>query len=284
MTGFMSERVQAAADNGTVLVGVLCLALVFLFFALQRKPPRLLKTDPAMLPSTFFTGVMAAALLAGLTGGGTSELIGAGLAAGAAYGLFCSFVRQRPARSGSLHLVRSFIEFIIAAAAVFYATTAYFELAAQSSAAGLPRPFWTAAYIALLAAAFIAVLPNTLHKMGSHGSILDVGMCTYAALVLLTFCLAPTGLGTLGLPGDRWIWAIAGVAVVLIASVLAPGAVTVAGGLFLLLGGVLLDASVGADFSPSSLVSASVLGAYAACFWLCLSLTQKVLPPVVQMR
>lgn len=284
MTEFMSLRIQTVAENGTVLVGALCLALVFLFFALQRKPPRLLKTDPAMLPFTFFTGVTATALFSGLTGGGTSEMLGVGLAAGAVYGLFCSFVRQRPARSGSLHLVRSFVEFIVAAAAVFYATNAYFELAGQSASAGLPRPFWTAAYIGLLAAAFIAVLPNTLHKMGSHGSILDVGMCTYAALVLLTFCLVPDGLAGLELPGDTWIRAIAGVAVVLVASVLAPGTVTAAGGLFLLLGGVLLDASAGVDFSPPSLVSAAVLGAYAVCFWLCLGLTQKVLPPVEQMR
>ncbi|WP_336711463.1 hypothetical protein [Arthrobacter sp. USHLN218] len=261
----MESFVGILDEAGIRIVIVLCLALLLLFIALQRQPPAGLERDAGLTGTVLVTGSAVTAVVAGTVGGEAGRLALVGLGIGGAYALFASLARRWQDSARNMHVGRSFGEFVLGGIAFVHASAGYFELASAASASVLPRPFWTAVYIALLVAAALAVLPNH-HQVGGQGTALGIGLCAYGGLQLLLFAMDAGRMGVLELPGSDWVWTLAVAALVLIGCVAAPRIVTAAGALLVLLSPVAMEAEAGSAFSPGAVALAVALAMFGAGF------------------
>lgn len=260
----MESFVGIMDDAGIRIVIVLCLALLLLFIALQRQPPAGLERDAGLPGTVLITGSALTAVVAATVGGEAGRLALVGLGIGGAYALFANLARRWPDSARNMHVGRSFVEFVLGGIAFVHASAGYFELASAASASVLPRPFWTAVYIALLVAAALAVLPN--HQVGGQGTALGIGLCAYGGLQLLLFAMDAGRMGVLELPGSDWVWTLAVAALVLIGCVAAPRIVTAAGALLVLLSPVAMEAEAGSAFTPGAVALAVALAMFGAGF------------------
>jgi hypothetical protein len=280
----MELFVGILGDAGIRIVVVLCLALLLLFIALQRKPHTGLERDSGLMGTLLVTGSAVTAVIAGAIGGEAGRLALVGLGIGGAYALFVSLARRWPDSAHNLHLGRSFVECVLGGIAFVHASAGYFELASAASTSMLPRPFWAAVYIALLIAAVLAALPNHLHQAGGQGSVLGIGLCAYSGLQLLLFAMDSGRMGVLELPGSSWVWTLAAAALVLIGCVAAPRIVTAAGALLVLLAPVALQAEAGGAFTPEAVALAVALAMFGVGFAALSTVTRRTLLPAGVMR
>lgn len=261
----MESFVALLGDSGIRIVIVLSFALL-LFITLQRRPPAGLDRDAGLTGTVLVTGSAVTAVMAGAVGGEAGRLALAVLCIGGAYALFASLARRWPDSAHNMHLGRSFAEFVLGGVAFMHASAGYFELASTASTSVLPRPFWTAVYIALLVAAALAVLPNHLHQVGGQGTVLGIGLCAYGGLQLLLFAMDRSRMGVLELPGSNWVWTLAVAALVLVGCAAAPRIVTAAGALLVLLSPVALEAVAGSTSTPEAVALMVALAMFGAGF------------------
>ncbi|GLB68169.1 hypothetical protein [Arthrobacter mangrovi] len=262
----MEPSVALLGDYGIRIVIVLCLALLLLFIALQRRPPAGLDRDAGLAGTVIVTGSAVTAVVAGAVDDEAGRLALAALGIGGAYALFASLARRWPDSAHNMHVGRSSAEFLLGGIAFVHVSAGYFELASAASTSVLPRPFWTAVYIALLVAAALAVLPNHLHQVGGQGTVLGIGLCAYGGLQLLLFAMDRGRMRMLDLPGSDWVWTLAVAALVLVGCVAAPRIVTAAGALLVLLSPVALEAVAGSTFTPEAVALAVALAMFGVGF------------------